>query len=296
MPGATESGVPISLIAITARIPAPGKPFPVPRESTPVSSGETTGSGRLQAQTAPSSAESDGSEPASATAGGSGPVKSTGVNPGGAPGATAGTRASTAPAGSATGSASRTSGAPAGGGAGNGSGQGPSRNGADGGGSDSSAPPGPVRTFTIPNVRGGIRAADWSDGSRRLTYPEGGAFDVVVLGAGLPPGLPPAETLLKGKPIYTTYIQVGADRDWILQFCAGPGSSSAPKRSGMVISLGDEPRMEAPYVQFAIIPMASPAGVSRRLLPVRATRESRLSGVEPHPASARRSDFSCRPR
>jgi hypothetical protein len=116
-----------------------------------------------------------------------------------------------------------------------------------------------VRTFTIPGARGGIRAADWSDGSRRLTYPEGGAFDVVVLGAGLPPGLPPVETLLKGKPIYTTYIQVGAGRDWILQFCAGPDSSAAPKRTGMVISLGDEPRMEAPYVQFAIIPMTSPA-------------------------------------
>lgn len=125
------------------------------------------------------------------------------------------------------------------------------------------APPSPdapigesSRTFTLPAGAGVIRVADLPDGSRRLTYPNDGKFDIVVMGAGSPAGVPAPETILRGRPIYTAYLQVGASRDWILQFCL---EGAAPKRTGMVLSLGEPARLEPPYVQLAQVPATRPS-------------------------------------
>lgn len=113
---------------------------------------------------------------------------------------------------------------------------------------------GALKTFSIDTAAGAILVAEWPDGTRRLTYPEGGRFDVLVVGAGLPPGVPPIDDVLEGRPVYTAYLQVGLSRDWILQFCVDARQRKAVRRTGMVISLGNETRLESPYVRFAQIP------------------------------------------
>jgi hypothetical protein len=129
--------------------------------------------------------------------------------------------------------------------------------GARGGGADAGGSPGSesaLRSFSIDTATGAILVTEWPDGTRRLTYPEGGRFDVLVLGAGLPPGVPPIDDVLQGRPVYTAYLQVGLSRDWILQFCVETGQRTAVRRTGMVVSLGNETRLESPYVRFAQVP------------------------------------------
>jgi hypothetical protein len=112
----------------------------------------------------------------------------------------------------------------------------------------------PDKSYTIPSLSGEIRVVELQNGSRKLNYPAGGSFDSVVIGSGGPAGMPPPDKFLKGKPIYTAYLQVGASRDWILQFCEDRSAQPAVRQSGMVLSLGDESRLEAPYLEFAEVP------------------------------------------
>ncbi len=251
LPGETQSGIPVSVIAITGTDPVPGKSFTVPQSLS-------LGFAPVQAAAEETRA---GAEPALDSR--PGPL-SNAPRPPVAQSSTPGRNEN----GTSTLKIPATASA-ASGGSGSGSGGPLKSDGSSAAPVNGSAQPSaarPLRTFTIPTNLGAVQASDWGDGSRRLSYPENGAFDIVVLGAGLPAGLPAPETLLKGRPIYTTYIQVGLSRDWILQFCLDQPRQTAAKRSGMVVNLGAEPRLEAPYVRFAAIPLIGLDGDGKYLV------------------------------
>lgn len=263
-PGQSQPGTPLSVIAITGNLPAPGRPVMVPQVQL-ASARQNTKTEEVQ-----SNAAGEAGRVAGESSAGAGPAQG---GSGQSTGSSAERRAGQIAGGSADGG-SATNHGPVG------KAEAHDPNSGNSGGTETAQPgAGPVRNFTLASPKGAIRVTEFGDGSRHINYPEDGDFDVVVLGAGLPPGLPPSETVLKGKPIYTTYIQVGAGRDWILQFCPEAAPAAAPKRSGMVVNLGSVPRLEAPYVQFAIIPAAHLAGVKYMSYYFRISSEGKVHDV-----------------
>ncbi len=80
----------------------------------------------------------------------------------------------------------------------------------------------------------------------RIQHPADGIFDVVVQ-AGGPTGLTDSPGVLSGKPVYSVYLRVGGQKDWILQYCIPAADVPPPSVSGSVVVLGAPARTEAPY-------------------------------------------------
>ena len=52
----------------------------------------------------------------------------------------------------------------------------------------------------------------------RVLHPNNGVFDVVVVQSSGAEAFPEASAALSGRPIYTVYLQVGAPKEWIMQY------------------------------------------------------------------------------
>jgi hypothetical protein len=261
-PGASQQGMPVAVISISGILPKPGEAILVPdRSSLPPEPAGKDGLGTGTKTASANPAELKNSEDASSgdAAGRSGSSPATEANP------SVSTQTLAVSARSGPGGASSES-------------LSPSANGGKGGSAN------PVRSYTVPLTNGVIQVAEWGDGSRHLRYPENGSFDVVVVGTGSPAGLPAAESLLSGRPIYTAYIQVGTSREWILQFCVASPARKASMPAGMVVNLGAEARLEPPYVQFAQLP-AFPGSKEQKYLAIRFNITSDGAVKDPRPVS-----------
>ncbi len=62
-----------------------------------------------------------------------------------------------------------------------------------------------------------------------------------------------AERLLTGRPVQTVYLTLGTGQDWVLQYCL-PAAHMTSSQSGMVVTLGQEPKLDAPFIQKAFVP------------------------------------------
>jgi len=95
----------------------------------------------------------------------------------------------------------------------------------------SPAPPAPAGPMPAPSARRG--------------QGKPGVFDVVVVQSTA------AETqfrsfgILKGKPVYTVYLQLGMPKTWVLQYCL-PSTSSANAQPG-VVNLDNPQPVTPPY-------------------------------------------------
>lgn len=85
------------------------------------------------------------------------------------------------------------------------------------------------------------------------TFPKAGAFDVVVAHPSAPPDVPNAKYRLKGTPVYTVYLNVGTNREWVLRYCATT-PAERPVAAGNVVQLGNPAPIAPPYPQFTIVP------------------------------------------
>lgn len=67
-----------------------------------------------------------------------------------------------------------------------------------------------------------------SDRFIRILHPPGGSFDVIMTHAGSRPEIPGVSRPLSGSPVYSAFIPVGDEREWVLAYClpASPQSSS----------------------------------------------------------------------
>ncbi len=106
---------------------------------------------------------------------------------------------------------------------------------------------------TIRTATGDIFALVEGDGSVTLTYPAGGAFDVVVVDASLPQPVAAHASALSGTPVYTAYLNVGQPVEWILHYCL-PGGDGGARRQHSVVTLSAPKPLKAPYIVEAHLP------------------------------------------
>lgn len=91
----------------------------------------------------------------------------------------------------------------------------------------------------------------------RIQRPVNGVFDVVVQSSGLE-GFPESAGVLSGKPVYSVFVQAGAAKDWIMQYCI-PASDDRPVEvSGAVVRLTGTSPLTAPYPYLTMRPALRP--------------------------------------
>lgn len=86
----------------------------------------------------------------------------------------------------------------------------------------------------------------------RILHPGNGVFDVVVVQSSTSDTFPETAETLSGRPIYTVYLQVGAPKEWILQYCVP--NMAGPVQTGGLVNLGNPEPMAAPYPMVTVRP------------------------------------------
>ena len=86
----------------------------------------------------------------------------------------------------------------------------------------------------------------------RVLHPTNGVFDVVVVQTSPGDGFPQVAQALSGRPIYTVYLEVGAPKEWILQYCLP--NNQGPVQTGSIIKLGSPAAVNAPYPMVTVRP------------------------------------------
>jgi len=86
----------------------------------------------------------------------------------------------------------------------------------------------------------------------RVIHPSNGVFDIVVVQSSASETFPERTDALSGRPIYTVYLQVGAPKEWILQYCVP--NMAGPLQSGSVVKLGNPEPVGAPYPTVTVRP------------------------------------------
>jgi hypothetical protein len=86
----------------------------------------------------------------------------------------------------------------------------------------------------------------------RVVHPSNGVFDVVVVQSSASETFPERADALSGRPIYTVYLQVGAPKEWILQYCVP--NMAGPMQSGNIVALGNPDSVGAPYPTVTVRP------------------------------------------
>ena len=86
----------------------------------------------------------------------------------------------------------------------------------------------------------------------RIIHPTNGVFDVVVVQSSASQAFPEGAEALSGRPIYTVYLQVGASKEWILQFCVP--NVAGPIQTGGLVKLGNPEPVGAPYPTVTVRP------------------------------------------
>lgn len=86
----------------------------------------------------------------------------------------------------------------------------------------------------------------------RMIHPSNGVFDIVVVQSSAIGALPDGADMLSGRPIYTVYLQVGAPKEWILQYCIP--NAAGPMQAGNIVELGNPEPVRAPYPMVTVRP------------------------------------------
>jgi len=86
----------------------------------------------------------------------------------------------------------------------------------------------------------------------RILHPNNGVFDIVVVQSTAVGTFPDGAEVLSGRPIYTVYLQVGASKEWILQYCIPNSVGSI--QTGSLVQLGNPTPVRAPYPMVTLRP------------------------------------------
>jgi hypothetical protein len=95
------------------------------------------------------------------------------------------------------------------------------------------------------------RAAGTAD-ITRVTHPEGGNFDVVIMQSATRDDLPDLGGILSGVPVYTVYLRVGDRKEWLLEYCV-PGRESV-QANPYEVTVEDVGSITPPYPLSTAIP------------------------------------------
>ncbi len=88
----------------------------------------------------------------------------------------------------------------------------------------------------------------------RIEHPSNAQFDVVVMQSSADEGFPESAGVLTGQPVYTVYLQVGAPRAWILQYCVPKETAQNPKQVGSTVYIGQANPVKAPFPLVTVLP------------------------------------------
>jgi len=97
----------------------------------------------------------------------------------------------------------------------------------------------------------------------RIDHPPNGRFDMIVLQPSLEDILPETTGLMKDKPVYSVYLQVGDTKEWILHYCA---AGAEVTQQDAVIQLPDPRPLSAPYPRITFRPTAPLSGEASYVL------------------------------
>lgn len=86
----------------------------------------------------------------------------------------------------------------------------------------------------------------------RVLHPADGVFDVVVVQTSNSEAFSEGADALSGRPIYTVYLQVGAPKEWIMEYCLP--NMAGPAQSGGIVNLGTPEPVAAPYPTVTVRP------------------------------------------
>jgi hypothetical protein len=141
-------------------------------------------------------------------------------------------------------------------GGGNGGARGASGTGETAGDAASEAGPGPAElVHSLPGggrLFGMLSPPGLNGTPLRVIHPSNGVFDVVVVQSSASETFPDRADALSGRPIYTVYLQVGAPKEWILQYCVP--NMAGPMQSGSIVTLGNPESVGAPYPTVTVRP------------------------------------------
>jgi len=87
----------------------------------------------------------------------------------------------------------------------------------------------------------------------RVIHPVNAVFDVVVQTA-TDQAVPESVGALSGQPIYTVYLEVGAPKAWLLQYCIPKEVSDAPKIVAGAVNIGNPAPLKAPFPLTTVLP------------------------------------------
>lgn len=119
--------------------------------------------------------------------------------------------------------------------------------------SENAAGMGDAAPGVSPPVADAARGTALAIEASRISHPTIGVFDVVVQSSGVE-GFPESAGVLSGKPIYSVYLNVGASREWILQYALPAEEGETPEVGGAVVRLGNSSPLEAPYPRLTFRP------------------------------------------
>lgn len=122
-----------------------------------------------------------------------------------------------------------------------------------GGGADMSNSPELVHSLAGDGHIFGILSPPGLSGTPlRVLHPAGGVFDVVVVQTSNTEAFSAGADALSGRPIYTVYLQVGAPKEWIMEYCLP--NMTGPAQTGSIVSLGNPEPITAPYPTVTVRP------------------------------------------
>lgn len=138
---------------------------------------------------------------------------------------------------------------------GTGDGSGTGTGGALSGAGDGSGPDGPQLLHSLPgdgHLFGMLSPPGLTGTPLRILHPTNGVFDIVVVQSSTSETFSEGAEALSGRPIYTVYLQVGAPREWILQYCVP--NMAGPVQTGGLVKLGNPEPVRAPYPMVTVRP------------------------------------------
>ena len=85
---------------------------------------------------------------------------------------------------------------------------------------------------------------------------------------------------LSGRPVYSVFLQVGAPRQWILQYCV-PGEDQSMVVTGGVVRLSSPAPLAAPYPKVTYLPPVRPKPGSYLLIHGYLNTAGRFEALQP---------------
>jgi hypothetical protein len=85
----------------------------------------------------------------------------------------------------------------------------------------------------------------------RIVHPANAVFDVVIMQSAVRDDMPETAGLLSGSPVYTVYLRVGDQREWLLEYCI---PSAARPQNMYQIDVSDPGEISPPYPMTTVVP------------------------------------------